>query len=420
MISFIYFDVGGVVIDDFSGNDKWEQLKAELGINSHNSSAFEEIWQTYSPELNTTRDVESLLPILKDKLGLKLPQDYSLLNGFVNRFEANPSIWPIIEKARHRVRIGLLTNMYPGMFSAIERKNILPNVTWDAIVDSSIELFEKPDVKFFELAEKRANAKHAEILFIDNSPGHVQAAAAFGWQTFLYDPSDHEASCRELAVFLQKQGVLMVAETTKENAVTSDNALTLQTYAAKLHEYIADTPLQINESEGRWLAHALDLIPKKGKILELGSGAGRNAVYIQQAGYDIVCTDAVPGFIDILQQKGLRAHFLDALKDDFGSGYSMILANGVLVHFTEVETRTVIRKVHTALQSGGIFAFSVKQGNGSIWTEEKLGAPRFFQYWQPEAIRDMVESMGFEWLELFSGHTSKRNASWLYMIIRKH
>lgn len=31
MIKFIYFDVGGVVIDDFSGNDSWRELKVELG-----------------------------------------------------------------------------------------------------------------------------------------------------------------------------------------------------------------------------------------------------------------------------------------------------------------------------------------------------------------------------------------------------
>ena len=31
-LSFIYFDVGGVVIQDFSGTNKWSQLKRELGI----------------------------------------------------------------------------------------------------------------------------------------------------------------------------------------------------------------------------------------------------------------------------------------------------------------------------------------------------------------------------------------------------
>lgn len=207
MISFIYFDVGGVTIDDFSGNNKWQLLKAEIGVNAHNEAAFRKVWDTYSPELNTWRDVETLRAIFEEELGIVLPKGYSLLDGFVRLFDANPRIWPIIEKVKQRMRVGLLTNMYPGMFAAIERRNILPKVEWDVVVDSSVELLAKPDPAFFALAEKRAGVQHSEILFIDNSPGHVQAASAFGWQTFLYDSSDHVTACRDLAGFLQERGV---------------------------------------------------------------------------------------------------------------------------------------------------------------------------------------------------------------------
>lgn len=30
MIKFVYFDVGGVTIKDFSGTDKWEVLEKEI------------------------------------------------------------------------------------------------------------------------------------------------------------------------------------------------------------------------------------------------------------------------------------------------------------------------------------------------------------------------------------------------------
>jgi|TARA_Y100000310_G_C20153683_1_gene565933 hypothetical protein len=32
MNRFIYFDVGGVVIRDFSGTNKWEELRRSIGI----------------------------------------------------------------------------------------------------------------------------------------------------------------------------------------------------------------------------------------------------------------------------------------------------------------------------------------------------------------------------------------------------
>jgi HAD superfamily hydrolase (TIGR01509 family) len=205
MISFIYFDVGGVVIDDFSGNTKWQDLKRELGVNKSNNAAFDRIWKRYAPELCVDRDVETLTPILIKELGLQLPKDYSLLAGFVDRFSANPDIWPIIENLRSKTGLGLLTNMYPNMFAAIKKRHILPEVAWDQIIDSSIELLQKPDRKLFELAEKRAGVPHEEILFIDNGREHVQEAKDFGWQVFLYDASNHHAAVQELQRFLDRQ-----------------------------------------------------------------------------------------------------------------------------------------------------------------------------------------------------------------------
>lgn len=206
MISFVYFDVGGVIVDDFYGNNKWDGLKQELGINAINQAAFEKIWSRYALELCIDRDVETLLSILSKELGLHFPEGYSLLNGFVSRFYANTTIWPVIKDLKHRTKVGLLTNMYPGMFAAIERNGILPDIKWDVVIDSSIERLQKPDRKLFELAERKAGAPTDEILFIDNSPEHVKAAKVFGWQTFLYDSSNHHAATQELKKFLVTQG----------------------------------------------------------------------------------------------------------------------------------------------------------------------------------------------------------------------
>lgn len=200
---------------------------------------------------------------------------------------------------------------------------------------------------------------------------------------------------------------------------SSDNEQTLRTYKKKLQEYIDNTPKHINEAESVWIKQTLDLIPKSGKILEIGSGAGRNAIGIQKQGYNITCTDALQEFVDLLRQNGLEASLLDALKDSFGHDYDMIFANGVLVHFTPGETENILKKVYASLKNDGIFAFSLKQGAGSEWTSEKLGEPRFFHYWQPETLKQLVEFQGFEWLAMLEGKTSLQNTSWLYIIARK-
>ncbi|MDO8340607.1 MAG: HAD family hydrolase [Candidatus Woesebacteria bacterium] len=203
MIKFIYFDVGGVVIRDFSGTDKWEDLKRELGIPSDKSQEFEDIYDLYQDEINTNREIDSLIAIYKEKFGIKIPDNYSYLtDGFVKRFEKNLDIWPIIKKAKNKFKIGLLTNIYPHMLEEIKKAGLFPDVEFDQIIDSSIEKVQKPYKAIFELAQKRSGFKGNEILFIDNSKKHLIVPNKLGWQTFYYDSSNINKSNLDLLDFI--------------------------------------------------------------------------------------------------------------------------------------------------------------------------------------------------------------------------
>lgn len=197
------------------------------------------------------------------------------------------------------------------------------------------------------------------------------------------------------------------------------NEITLKTYKHKVQEYIDHTPQKINDAEYPWIDEALKLIPASGTILEIGSGAGRNAKYIIEQGYKLECTEAVLEFVEVMQQKGLNARYLNILSDEISKKYDMVFANAVLVHFTPLQSRQVFGKVHRALKQKGVFALSLKMGDGETWTEEKLGAPRYFCYWQHDAIKELAEETGFEWMSVNSGETSLKNGTWLYIILRK-
>ncbi|MDD9912352.1 MAG: hypothetical protein OXQ96_04830, partial [Alphaproteobacteria bacterium] len=138
MVSFMYFDVGGVVINDFSATNHWEGLKHELGVTTdEQSQQFETFWEKYADSVCTTQDVDDLLPALTDELNLTFPAGYSLLAAFVRRFSTNEDIWPIVEEVQRTHKTGLLTNMYPRMFKKIEDAALLPTgAKWDALIDS--------------------------------------------------------------------------------------------------------------------------------------------------------------------------------------------------------------------------------------------------------------------------------------------
>lgn len=198
MVSFIYFDVGGVAVLDFSKTEMWEDLKKELGITAINNQRFEEIWKEHELEICLNRDVDSLLPLLREDIKLTVPENYSLLEGFIKRFRVNPEIWPLINELKRKYRIGLLTNMYPRMLDELTKQQLLQDLDWDVVIDSSRVGLQKPDPKIFALAMERAGVKPEEILFVENSDEHIQAAKAAGWQTFLYDPSNIQVATKVL------------------------------------------------------------------------------------------------------------------------------------------------------------------------------------------------------------------------------
>lgn len=202
-IDFIYFDVGGVVILDFSKTNKWNELLDDLGVQSKDK---EEINKLFSKEeskycLGET-EADTFIPILKNKFKIKIPENYSFLEDFVNRFDPNPEIAKIIVDLRSKYRIGLLTNMYPKMLDSIKDKEIMPNIQWDVIIDSSKVKMQKPQPEIYELATQLAQTPVEKILFVENTKKHIEEAEKLGWNTFLYDPSDVIGSNKKLLSLL--------------------------------------------------------------------------------------------------------------------------------------------------------------------------------------------------------------------------
>ena len=201
-IKFIYFDVGGVLIKDFSGNNKWEEMKRDLGVTYETNSAFEAAWDTIDEKVCIDFDVDGLIDAIRTIPGIKIPENYSMLDDFVNRFDFSPSIWPLVEQASKSFRMGLLTNMYPRMLDKIIQRRLIQKEYFDVIIDSCVVGLKKPQLEIFAIAQKAVNIKPSEILFIDNVAKNVDSAKSLGWQTLLFDPQDVNNSIQRLSTLL--------------------------------------------------------------------------------------------------------------------------------------------------------------------------------------------------------------------------
>lgn len=203
-IKFIYFDVGGVLVLDFSKTNKWEQMVDDLEIPNSKRKAFEDLFLKHELDICEGESLDIFVEAAKSQLDIKFPTNYDMLKDFVNRFESKINLKKIFtKKLTNKYPIGLLTNMYPGMLKEIKKNNLLPKIDWNVIVDSSLENCKKPDSKIYEIAEQMADGLPSQILFVENSIDNVEVAKSRAWQTLLYDPSNIDKSNKELINILK-------------------------------------------------------------------------------------------------------------------------------------------------------------------------------------------------------------------------
>ncbi|AMM20802.1 hypothetical protein AX769_12455 [Frondihabitans sp. PAMC 28766] len=108
---------------------------------------------------------------------------------------------------------------------------------------------------------------------------------------------------------------------------------TLATYEAHADRYAERT------SGGRstLVAELVDLTAAGSRVLELGSGPGRDAADLERAGLVVDRTDGAAAFVERFRRKGFEARLLNfydtAFYDaDFSEPYDAVFANAVLLH----------------------------------------------------------------------------------------
>ncbi len=201
--------------------------------------------------------------------------------------------------------------------------------------------------------------------------------------------------------------------------MSETNKKTLASYEAHITQYIDGTPQDVTGDVKTWIDATLLNLSPAARILEVGYAFGRDANYIESQGYSVERSDATLGFVEYLQQQGHEARQLNILEDAIQEKYDLVFANAVLLHFNREEVQAVIRKVNDSLNPGGLFSFSLKQGTGEEWSDAKLGAARYFCYWEDAVIKGVLARAGFHDISSQEGELGRNNAKWLHIIAKK-
>jgi len=180
--SFIYFDVNGCLVSTFQR----AFYKITLATGARPETIEAAFWHYDDQVCRGDMSLEDFNRYLASTLRVdKIAwQDY-----YLSSVEPIKEMQSLLEWTAENYKVGLLTNAMPTLISSMRREGILPQINYDAIVDSSEVRAIKPEKKIYEIAEAKAGCVANEILFIDDDRSNVKAADHLGWQVLSFDHS---------------------------------------------------------------------------------------------------------------------------------------------------------------------------------------------------------------------------------------
>jgi FMN phosphatase YigB (HAD superfamily)/DNA-binding XRE family transcriptional regulator len=195
-VSFVYFDVNGCLIHFY------QRAFAKLAAATDTPADLVEtaFWH-YNDEVCRGRlNVADFNAKLAKRLGI---DSVDWQKYYLETVEPIPAMQDLLKWAAEHYKVGLLTNIMPGFLSAMRRAGQVPDITYDAIVDSSEVAAIKPESKMYEIAQVQAGCAPQEILLIDDSRVNVMAAEKLGWHVLWFDDARPEESVERVRQSLE-------------------------------------------------------------------------------------------------------------------------------------------------------------------------------------------------------------------------
>lgn len=155
------------------------------------------------------------------------------------------------------------------------------------------------------------------------------------------------------------------------------------------------------------------------KILDLGSGSGRDALILRDKGLEVVCVDASKEMIKITNDLGFESIESDFQNYNFSKEkFDGVWAYTSLLHITKEEMKKVLEEIYKTLKPNGVFLIGMIEGiyEGEVERENMLGEKRFFRFYEEQELQKIIEEIGFkfEFQERYKPH-SKTYLSQIYI-----
>ena len=130
----------------------------------------------------------------------------------------------------------------------------------------------------------------------------------------------------------------------------------------------------------------------KRTLLEIGAGPGRDSLFFQQNGLEVVATDLSPEMVKLCREKGLTAHVMDFASLEFPERFDALYALNCLLHVPKKELPAILQRLHGLLKPEGLFYMGMHGGQDfeGIFEEDEHEPKRYFSLYLPKQIQAVV------------------------------
>ena len=195
-VEFVYFDVNGCLVHFY--HRAFAAIAADTGVSP---DIVETTFWHYNDEVcRGDIDMEDYNRLLSEKFKIK---NFDWGRYYLDAVEPIKESLKTLKWAADHYKVGLLTNIMPGLLNDLKAKGYVPNVNYDAVIDSSQVKAIKPETKIYEVATQKTGVKAENILLIDDSRANLMAAETHGWRVLWFDDYRPDESVQRIKAALE-------------------------------------------------------------------------------------------------------------------------------------------------------------------------------------------------------------------------
>ncbi len=213
---------------------------------------------------------------------------------------------------------------------------------------------------------------------------------------------------------------MTASDTPKEGDATgrsASNTSTLAGYESCADEYAETTAPKPEADDQPALVELLKAVEPRGRLLEIGSGPGWDADWLEERGLTVRRTDGAESFVQLQAARGRQAERLDVMHDPLGGPYDGVVALHVLQHVEREMLPSVFARIAEAIRDGGVFLLALREGEGESAEIGSKGNEYYVALWPRAQIIAVLAGLGLDllWSHSFDG----RDGRWMSGLFRK-